>query len=1335
MMIKHNATVSYIHAGEVNVLRVIKIVVCLVVCMVMFAGTHAHARDVFSATFPADSVELDGILERIGTNNTEIVIDLPPDAMGNVGKMAIVAQNFTPQYRWVIFSLSNKDLVPQDLVVATEWQSFVGSGLFWPRLGKQKILSIQASQGLQPVKLEQNASDAYAFRINPGETITYAIEVSEAGNYNLVLWKRAPYASHRQDLSTFQGLLLGFALLISIVLIWLFVIMPQWPFMAAALFAWPAATFLVLDFGYYGLLDALFPSVLNVVDKAKAISEALMSVGLLACLVTFCELRGRMLLMAIIVMIAMLTGLGVALWGWFRPDIVAGVARISFAVVCLVATLQSLMFTRRRARHAGASLFFFVAVLLWTSIAAIAVFGSSYRGNYHFLVPSALVLVLGVMVLVTARFAFSKTAINSRFFEDSGRRALALVGSEQSVWDWREDANALYVGPELERMLALPEGKLTRGGLKTWLSLIHPDDRAGYVSAVETAVRRGRGLFTQQFRLRRADNSYRWFELKARAMPDGGGRAVRCIGALTDVTSSKSAEENLMLNAVRDQVTKLPNRTIFIDRLNVAMRRAGGKEQGSLHVLVTGLNNFKAINGGLGRTAGDHILVTVASRLKEIAEPEDTIARISGDMFAMIININPTVRSVEDFADAIRAQLSSPVQIDDREIFLTASVGIAPFRAEAQFAENLLKEAEIALYEAMRNGKNGVRLFDLSMNDEQPGLIQLESELHRAIERNEMEVLYQPITRLEDEELAGFEALIRWRHPQRGLLMPEEFIAIAEENGLIASLGEFVLNEAVRQLGIWQRAFRLKESLFVSINVSHSQLLGSKLVAEVQEMLAREDLVPGTLNLEITESMVMQNLALSIDVLKRLKGLGVSLACDDFGAGYSSLATLQRLPFDVLKLDKSLLDATPDDEVAETILQSIMDLAAKLQMVVIAEGVEKKAQAELLAEMGCDMAQGYYYGEPMTSRRVIDVLGGSPLLEPYQGPEAGNLSRQVFVDEEKLAAPVQIAAPAYTGSAVTPPPRLAKAVAAAPAAVRAVNGIPPPLLSAARQCEKAGMEQLEEQGERLTGADEGGKPSAENNADDMVLPRPQISSLQNRTVSSPASDFGPAKVPEFPEIRPEFREEDDLSLISGVGPAIRKDLRIIGIRTFRQLVDLTDEEVWNLNARMGLPNRVEREEWREQAADLMAGKPPRALADQEALKRKLMGQARELEPAKDEGASEEDDLGLISGIGPVITKYLKDYGIFSFRQILALSDSQAAEVEKIIGFPGRVKREEWREQAGELLAGKPARAKADCKRADAVSEAALSNPSAIAPEAGDDDLTMIKRIGPACPAN
>jgi EAL domain-containing protein (putative c-di-GMP-specific phosphodiesterase class I) len=314
-----------------------------------------------------------------------------------------------------------------------------------------------------------------------------------------------------------------------------------------------------------------------------------------------------------------------------------------------------------------------------------------------------------------------------------------------------------------------------------------------------------------------------------------------------------------------------------------------------------------------------------------------------------------------------------------QEIFLTASIGVSALREGSLTAEGLVKDAAVALYEAKRRGKDTVEFFREAMRDDRTELVVLEAELRRALERNEIEVLYQPVARIADMELAGFEALMRWRHKTMGLLAPEAFIGLAETTGIIKDIGHYVLNEAGRQLGIWQRAFRPHDPLFVAVNVSSSQFLAADLIDDVKALLVREGLVRDTLKLEVTESIVMENPELVIQILDRLKQMGVGIACDDFGTGYSSLSNLRRLPFDTLKVDRSFIETNADDAKATLILEAIILLAHDLGLTVVAEGIQSQEDVDRLGALVCDFGQGYFIGEPMTAKQVVDVLSGVPL--------------------------------------------------------------------------------------------------------------------------------------------------------------------------------------------------------------------------------------------------------------------------------------------------------------------------------------------------------------------
>jgi diguanylate cyclase (GGDEF)-like protein len=413
---------------------------------------------------------------------------------------------------------------------------------------------------------------------------------------------------------------------------------------------------------------------------------------------------------------------------------------------------------------------------------------------------------------------------------------------------------------------------------------------------------------------------------------------------------------------------------LFLDRLEQAMTRARDWADAELYVIALDLDRFKSFNDGLGVEAGDYLLQTTGRRLLDCVGPADTVARLPGHQFGILWDASRHAFGVAELVGAMSASVSQPIHLSAGEVVLTASMGVAPVHGEYRGAETVLKDAEIALYEAKRQGYGAVEYFRADMHDERSHLVQLEQNLRHALERNEIEVVYQPIVSLADRKLAGFEALMRWR---RGDVVhePDSFVGLAEETGIIRDLGSHVLKEATSRLGTWQRAFRPHDPLFVAVNISSVQLLNNDLVEDIGRLMQREDLQPGSLKLELTESLVVENPELAHKLLMRLKQMGVALACDDFGTGYSGLESVFRLPFDSVKLDRVFLESENGERNWEMV-EAMLRLAHDLGLDVVAEGIETDEQMERLSRLGCDYGQGYLIGPPVTAQQVVAALGG-----------------------------------------------------------------------------------------------------------------------------------------------------------------------------------------------------------------------------------------------------------------------------------------------------------------------------------------------------------------------
>jgi len=427
------------------------------------------------------------------------------------------------------------------------------------------------------------------------------------------------------------------------------------------------------------------------------------------------------------------------------------------------------------------------------------------------------------------------------------------------------------------------------------------------------------------------------------------------------------SERRLRQLAYADSLTGLNNRALFIDHLNLAVQRALRYEDYRYAVLFIDLDRFKQVNDSLGHTCGDLLLTTVANRLQGGLRRVDVIARLGGDEFAVLIDHVKRPSDPVVVAETVQQQIAAPVELDGHQVFPTASIGIALGDRRYERAEDVMRDADTAMHRAKKAGRARAELFDRSMHAQAVSDLQMSGELKRAVERAEFRNYYQPIVNLRTGELMGFEALVRWEHPERGLVPPAEFIPLAEDTGMIIPVGFFVLEEACNQLRRWQEEFPGCRELTVSVNLSGRQMNHSELVREVAAIIAKTGVDPRCLKLEITESVVMEDAARATTILKELRSLGVRLGIDDFGTGYSSLSYLRGFPVDVLKIDRSFVSRISMDRDDYELVRTIVNLAHLLKMEVVAEGIETTNQQILLRTLKCEYGQGYLYSKPMSA--------------------------------------------------------------------------------------------------------------------------------------------------------------------------------------------------------------------------------------------------------------------------------------------------------------------------------------------------------------------------------
>ncbi len=558
--------------------------------------------------------------------------------------------------------------------------------------------------------------------------------------------------------------------------------------------------------------------------------------------------------------------------------------------------------------------------------------------------------------------------------ESEERYALAARGANDGLWDWDLRTNQIYYSPRWKSMLGYNEGELGSNPAE-WFERVHPDDREQLEIRLRAHFRQLISHFQHEYRIRASDHSYRWMLCRGLAVWDENGTATRIVGSQTDITDRKRAEERLLHDALHDGLTGLPNRMLFLDRLKHAITHSRRNRDRSFAVMFLDLDRFKVINDSLGHGAGDVLLEVIARRLEENLRPGDTAARLGGDEFAILLEDILDSEAALAIAERIQQVIATPVPIDEREMFTTASIGITLYQPGYNSATDMIRDADTAMYHAKMQGKACAVVFNPTMHAAAMEQLQLETALRWAIERDELRLHYQPIVDLRTQKIEGFEALVRWEHPQRGLLYPSEFITIAEETGLIVPIGWWVLREACRQVKIWKQTIPGTENLWVTINLSARQLVQPEMTRIVLGTLAEFRLPAHALKIEITETTLVNSNHETRERLASLRAAGVKICIDDFGTGYSSLSYLQRLPVDILKIDRSFVQGIEDTSSQGAIVSNIIALAHVLGLDAVAEGTETVAQLQRLRELHCTYGQGWLFSKPLSPAEAAGLLG------------------------------------------------------------------------------------------------------------------------------------------------------------------------------------------------------------------------------------------------------------------------------------------------------------------------------------------------------------------------
>ena len=564
-----------------------------------------------------------------------------------------------------------------------------------------------------------------------------------------------------------------------------------------------------------------------------------------------------------------------------------------------------------------------------------------------------------------------------RLRESEERYTLAVRGANDGLWDWNLESNEVYWSARWKAMLGYEDAEIGDSP-EEWFTRVHPEDLVRVQESLAAHLAHGTGHFESEHRLRHRNETFKWVLCRGAAVRSAGGIVTRLAGSLTDITETKLA----------DALTGLPNRILFFDLVERSIKRSERRPNYRFALLVLGLNRFSIVHDSLGPSAADRLLVDVARRLQSGLratdavtrdEPDFTLARTGGDEFNVLLDDITDPGDAIRVAERLRLALEEPFTVDGGQVFVSASAGIAVSTTGYTQAESIVRDATTALNRARAAGTGGYEIFDPAMRARAVSRLQAETELRQAIETHALELHYQPIVSFQSGRIEGFEALVRWRHPQRGLVGAADFIPLAEDTGMILDIGRFALHESCRQMAAWRREFGECCPAFVCVNVSSRQLAEGKVADEVTAVLAETGLSSSHLKIEITETSLISDVPGAHAALSRLQAMGITCSLDDFGTGYSSLSYLHQLQVDTLKIDRSFVNALGGDSGSE-LVRAIVALAHNLGIDVVAEGVETSEQFAVLHGLGCEYAQGFYLSRPVDPAAAGGLVASQPWM-------------------------------------------------------------------------------------------------------------------------------------------------------------------------------------------------------------------------------------------------------------------------------------------------------------------------------------------------------------------
>jgi len=938
----------------------------------LFADRGALAVDLVRVPAEAYAINLLPYVDPHRSAGDEILISTAPGADGIVRRIAVKAKTEGSQPDWIVFALRNDGTEPLTRWVVAPHQHLVGSGIIWPDLGATRLANLTASQGVNPERQPASDADIFQITLDPGSSTTFVAELANVSLPQLTLWTPDAYKDSANGLTFYRGIVTGIIGLLALFLTILSLIRGTIIFPSAALMAWAVVAYVAVDFGFPA---AVFSTTPESERLYRALTESVLSSTLFVFLFAYLDLkRWRIRYRHITTIWILFIGALVAV-AFVDPAVASGLARMSMAAIAVSGFMLIVYLATHGNDRAILLVPTWLVLIAWVTAAGFTLIGQVTSNLAAQSLVGGLILIILLIGFTVMQHAFTGGGLAGGELADASRRALALTGAGDIIFDWDIARDHVRVGTEAEAILGYPKGRL-EGVPSDFIEHIHTADRDLFVTTVDRFCVQRRGRLSLDLRLRANDGHFHWFRMRARPIVGEDGAVLRLMGTLSDITDSRLTEERLLQDAIHDTLTGLPNRRLLLDRIDLMLALMREGETLRPTVVAIDIDRFRETNEALGLSSGDALLLAVTRRLLRLIRPQDGLARIGGDRFAILLLSEREPGPITAVVDSIRKSLAAPISVGEREANLTASIGIAlPDQRSETNAELLLRNAEIAMMHAKKIGGDRIDVFRPAMRVQGSERLALEIDLRDAVKRQQIELSFRPVVRLSDRSISGFEVIPVWNHPQHGTIGQTEFMDIAESTELVGSIGVHIIEAAAQELAVWQKLIDIDPPFFAALPVPAPMLERAEFVRDVRAVLGHVPVIKASLRIEVSERYLMDHPEHAIHTLNGLNDIGAGLAVEDFGHGYSSLGYLERFPFSSIRLSRMITRPDPSG-IRPAILRSIISLAHELNIDLIADGLETESDTVQFSQLGLALGQGSIFGPLLTATATRKLIKG-----------------------------------------------------------------------------------------------------------------------------------------------------------------------------------------------------------------------------------------------------------------------------------------------------------------------------------------------------------------------